>query len=92
MLVEDTIVNLKREELGVAFDNHVTVSTSHGIPLRPECTPRKWCKHYEAALSPCIHVAGLREELRMSWTNSYTAENPAFNPTIYRWGIRNDPD
>ena len=79
LLVDDTITNLQADApLGLAFQNEITVN---GGGRRRECTPRPWCKHYTNQLSPCIHVGGLRNELNISWSNSYTATNPAWNPT-----------
>ena len=81
LLVEDTITNRQNNaSLGLAFQNEITVN---GGARRSECTPRPWCKHYTNQLSPCIHVGGLRNELNISWTNSYTATNPAWNPTTF---------
>ena len=84
VLVDDTITNLQLSEpLGLAFQNLITVDTSRAKQRRNECIPRIWCKHYTNKLSPCIHIGGLRNELNLSWTNSYTAANPAWNPTTF---------
>ena len=82
LLVNDTIISLGGEDLGLAFENHVSVHPPSPVG-RPECAPKQWCKHYPATLSPCIHINGLRQELGVSWHNSYTATNIAFNPTAF---------
>ena len=79
LLVSDLIINLSADHLGLAFENHISV----GAADRPECAPRPWCTHYPALLSPCIHIAGLRQELGISHHNSYTATNIPFNPTAF---------
>jgi hypothetical protein len=81
LLIEDTITNLQPVPLGLAFQNQISVVLGPG-QQRQGCAPKLWSKHYTNVLSPCIHVAGLRGEQGIANSNSYTATNVAWNPTV----------